>query len=67
MLRGHVEEHLGVGELTERGIPEDLARRVLKLVVSSEYKRRQAAPVLRVTARAFGEGWRFPIAHAYRH
>ena len=67
VLRGHVEEHLGVGELTERGIPEDLARRVLKLVVQSEYKRRQAAPVLRVTARAFGEGWRFPIAHGYRH
>jgi NAD+ synthase (glutamine-hydrolysing) len=67
VLRGHVEEHLGVGELTERGIREDLARRVLKLVVQSEYKRRQAAPVLRVTARAFGEGWRFPIAHGYRH
>ncbi|MFL5311099.1 MAG: NAD+ synthase [Myxococcales bacterium] len=67
VLRGHVEEHLGVGELTQRGIPEDLARRVLKLVVQSEYKRRQAAPVLRVTARAFGEGWRFPIAHGYRH
>jgi NAD+ synthase (glutamine-hydrolysing) len=67
VLRGHVEEHLGVGELTERGIAEDLARRVLKLVVQSEYKRRQAAPVLRVTARAFGEGWRFPIAHGYRH
>ena len=67
VLRGHVEEHLGVGELRERGIPEDLAKRVLKLVVQSEYKRRQAAPVLRVTARAFGEGWRFPIAHGYRH
>ena len=67
VLRGHVEERLGVGELTGRGIPEDLTRRVLKLVVQSEYKRRQAAPVLRVTARAFGEGWRFPIAHAYRH
>src|SRR6267142_786104 len=67
VLRGHVEERLGVGELTGRGIPEDLTRRVLKLVVQSEYKRRQAAPGLRVTARAFGEGWRFPIAHAYRH
>ena len=67
VLRGHVEEHLGVGELTERGLPEDLVRRVLRLVVQSEYKRRQAAPVLRVTARAFGEGWRFPIAHGYRH
>ncbi|MFL5379893.1 MAG: NAD(+) synthase, partial [Myxococcales bacterium] len=67
VLRGHVEEHLGVGELTERGLSADLVRRVLKLVVQSEYKRRQAAPALRVTARAFGEGWRFPIAHGYRH
>jgi NAD+ synthase (glutamine-hydrolysing) len=67
VLRGHIEEHLGVGELTARGLPDDLVRRVLKLVVRSEYKRRQAAPVLRVTARAFGEGWRFPIAHGYLH
>jgi len=67
VLRAHIEEHLGARRLIERGFPEDLARRVLKLVVQSEYKRRQAAPALRVTARAFGEGWRFPIAHAYRH
>ena len=67
VLRGHVEEHLGVRRLIERGFPEPLVRRVLKLVVQSEYKRRQAAPALRVTARAFGEGWRFPIAHGYRH
>jgi NAD+ synthetase len=67
VLRGHIEEHLGARRLIERGFPEDLIRRVLKLVVLSEYKRRQAAPALRVTARAFGEGWRFPIAHGYRH
>jgi NAD+ synthase (glutamine-hydrolysing) len=67
VLRGHVEEHLGVREMTSRGLSEDLVRRVLKLVVRSEYKRRQAAPVLRVTARAFGEGWRFPIAHGYAY
>ena len=67
VLRGHVEEHLGPEALKERGFSEDLVRRVLKLVVQSEYKRRQAAPALRVTARAFGEGWRFPIAHGYRH
>ena len=57
----------GAGALKDRGFSEDLVRRVLKLVVQSEYKRRQAAPALRVTARAFGEGWRFPIAHGYRH
>ncbi len=67
VLRGHVEEHLGARSLIARGFPEPLVRRVLKLVVQSEYKRRQAAPALRVTARAFGEGWRFPIAQRYRH
>ncbi|HZR07023.1 MAG TPA: NAD+ synthase [Myxococcales bacterium] len=66
VLRGHIEEHLGARRLIERGFSEDLVRRVLKLVSLSEYKRRQAAPALRVTARAFGEGWRFPIAHGYR-
>jgi NAD+ synthase (glutamine-hydrolysing) len=67
VLRGHVEEHLGAEALIARGEPEALVRRVLKLVVGSEYKRRQAAPVLRVTPRAFGEGWRFPIAQRYRY
>ena len=66
VLRGHVEEHLGVEALIARGEPAPLVRRVLKLVVGSEYKRRQAAPVLRVSARAFGDGWRFPIAQRYR-
>jgi NAD+ synthetase len=67
VLRGHIEEHLGARSLIARGFPEPLVRRVLKLVVQSEYKRRQAPPALRVTARAFGEGWRFPIAQRYRH
>ena len=67
VLRGHVEEHLGARSLIARGFPEPLVRRVLKRVAQSEYKRRQAAPALRVTARAFGEGWRFPIAQRYRH
>ncbi len=67
VLRAHVEEHLGADELVKRGLPEAIVRRVLKLVVNSEYKRRQAAPTLRVSGRAFGEGWRFPIAHGYRY
>jgi len=40
---------------------------VLGLVVGSEYKRRQAAPVLKVSEKAFGEGRRLPIAHGFRH
>jgi NAD+ synthase (glutamine-hydrolysing) len=37
-------------------------RQVLHLVRISEFKRKQAAPVLKVTPRAFGTGWRMPIA-----
>ena len=44
------------------GVDIELVRRVVKLVERSEYKRQQAAPVLKVTAKAFGMGRRFPIA-----
>jgi hypothetical protein len=50
-----------------RGHPADVVRRVLRMVVASEYKRRQAAPVLKISEKAFGEGRRFPIAHGYRY
>jgi NAD+ synthase/NAD+ synthase (glutamine-hydrolysing) len=45
-----------------RDLDLELVRRVVKLVERSEYKRQQAAPVLKVTAKAFGMGRRFPIA-----
>ena len=40
---------------------EPTVRRVLRLVRGAEFKRKQAAPVLKVTSRAFGTGWRMPI------
>jgi len=45
-----------------QGVDIELVRKVVKLVERSEYKRQQAAPVLKVTAKAFGMGRRFPIA-----
>ena len=66
VLRGHIEEHLGVGELTERGLSEDLVRRVLRMVVQSEYKRRQAAPCVKITAKNFGRDRRYPITNKFR-
>jgi len=44
------------------GFPLDLVRQVVRLVERSEYKRQQAAPVLKVTSKSFGMGRRFPIA-----
>ncbi|MGH9606216.1 MAG: NAD+ synthase [Terracidiphilus sp.] len=46
----------------ERGFPLELVQQVVRLVERSEYKRQQAAPVLKVTAKSFGMGRRFPIA-----
>jgi NAD+ synthase (glutamine-hydrolysing) len=67
ILQAYLEERLPLDAIVARGYAEDLVRRVLRMVVASEYKRRQAAPVLKVTEKAFGEGRRFPIAHGYRY
>ncbi len=66
-LPAYVEERLGLEAIVARGHDEITVRRVLRMVVGSEYKRRQAAPVLKVSEKAFGEGRRFPIAHGYRY
>jgi NAD+ synthetase len=46
----------------EHGFPLDLVRQTVRLIERSEYKRQQAAPVLKVTTKSFGMGRRFPIA-----
>jgi NAD+ synthase (glutamine-hydrolysing) len=67
ILAAYVEERLPLGAIVARGHPEETVRRVLRMVVASEYKRRQAAPVLKVSEKAFGEGRRLPIAHGWRY
>jgi NAD+ synthase (glutamine-hydrolysing) len=67
ILQAYVEERLPLEAIVARGHDEPTVRRVLRMVVASEYKRRQAAPVLKVSEKAFGEGRRFPIAHGYRY
>jgi NAD+ synthase (glutamine-hydrolysing) len=67
ILAAYIEERLPLEAIVARGHAPEVVRRVLRMVVTSEYKRRQAAPVLKVTAKAFGEGRRLPIAHGFRH
>jgi NAD+ synthase (glutamine-hydrolysing) len=67
ILQAYVEERLPLDAIVARGHPAETVRRVLRMVIASEYKRRQAAPVLKISEKAFGEGRRFPIAHGYRH
>ena len=61
ILELHVEQCQSAEEIIARGFDEDTVRRVLRLVRIAEFKRKQAAPVLKVTSRAFGTGWRMPI------
>jgi NAD+ synthase (glutamine-hydrolysing) len=61
----YVEEDKGAGEIIGEGFDAATVNRVIRLIDRSEYKRRQAAPGLKVTSRAFGFGRRMPIAQNY--
>lgn len=62
ILHAYIEEEVGSAELIARGEDPDTVARVIRLVEINEHKRRQAAPTLRVTAKAFGVGRRVPLA-----
>jgi NAD+ synthase (glutamine-hydrolysing) len=62
ILQRHIERHETAVEIIEAGFDPETVRRVLKMVRGAEFKRKQAAPGLKVTDRAFGTGWRMPIA-----
>jgi NAD+ synthase (glutamine-hydrolysing) len=65
ILQRYIEDEKGVTEIITDGFDPATVTRVIKLVDRSEYKRRQAAPGLKVTSRAFGFGRRMPIAQNY--
>jgi NH3-dependent NAD+ synthetase len=62
ILQRHVERHQPDEEIVAAGFDAGTVARVLRLVRLAEFKRKQAAPGLKVTDRAFGTGWRMPIA-----
>ena len=63
ILAAYVERYCSAEQIAaEHKVDVELVRQVLKLVERSEYKRQQAAPVLKVTRKSFGMGRRFPIA-----
>jgi NAD+ synthase (glutamine-hydrolysing) len=65
ILAAFVEEDLSVAEITERGFDRDTVVRILEMVKRNEYKRRQAPPGVRISSRAFGRDWRYPITSGY--
>jgi len=63
MLRAYIEDYSSAEEIARtQGVELELVQRVIRMVEASEYKRQQAAPVLKVSRKSFGLGRRFPIA-----
>ena len=65
ILRGYVEEGLSTSDLVAKGYPEDVVKDIVRKVDLNEYKRKQAAPGLKITPLAFGVGRRIPIVQKY--
>jgi len=66
ILEAFIEDDLSVDEICARGFDRPTVVRVLEMVKRNEYKRRQAPPGVRVSRRAFGRDWRYPITSGYR-
>jgi NAD+ synthase (glutamine-hydrolysing) len=65
IVEAWVEEHRSVEEIIAEGLDPDAVHLVVGLITGNEYKRRQAAPGIKITAKAFGVGRRYPIAAKY--
>ncbi len=65
IIQGYMERNASVAELVAEGLPEQEIRRTIGMIKRNEYKRRQAPPGVRVTVRAYGKDWRYPITSGY--
>ncbi len=66
ILKYYLEENKEINEIAELMDDRELVERVLRMVDRNEFKRKQAAPALRVSKKAFGSGRRFPIVQGWR-
>jgi NAD+ synthase (glutamine-hydrolysing) len=66
ILSRYMEEDQGVDEIVAAGFDRAVVERVTRLIKLNEYKRRQAPVGIRITHRAFGRDWRYPITSKFR-
>jgi NAD+ synthase (glutamine-hydrolysing) len=65
-LKAYIEDDKGVDEILSLGCEAESVKKIIRMVDTSEYKRRQAPPGIKITQRAFGRDRRFPITNKYR-
>ena len=66
ILEAFIEDDCSVDEIVARGYDRAMVGRVLGMVKRNEYKRRQAPPGIRISGRAFGRDWRYPITSGFQ-
>ncbi len=66
ILKSYIEEEKDYASIVKMGIDPQVVKEVINMVDSSEYKRRQGAPGIKITPRAFGKDRRYPITNAFR-
>ncbi len=66
VIEAYIERDQDVATITRSGLDRDVVEDIVRRITLNEYKRRQAAPGLKITSKAFGVGRRFPIAAEYR-
>ena len=67
ILEALIIDNRSVDEIAAHGFDTEVVVRVLEMVRRAEYKRRQAPPGVRISGRAFGRDWRYPITSGYRY
>ena len=65
VIEAYIEDDLGVDDMVSAGFDRALAERVARMIDRNEYKRRQAAPGVKITPKAFGRDRRMPITNRY--
>ena len=65
ILEAYVERDRSPVQIVAEGLPAEAVARVVRLIKINEYKRRQSAVGIRITARGFGKDWRYPITSAW--
>jgi NAD+ synthase (glutamine-hydrolysing) len=66
IIEQYMQEGHAIADIVGAGYDEDVVRKVVRMIRSSEYKRRQSPVGIRVTHRGFGRDWRYPITNRFR-
>lgn len=66
IITAYMEQDLSPAEIIEQGFSPEVVHQIIKLIRRNEYKRRQAAPGIKISPIAFGKDWRYPITNGFK-